>query len=655
VSITQEPLITGANPVGGPIVDERTRSTSILRRLLKHPVGLPATLFLVLVVLAVIFAPLLARVSPDSQDFAHVLSGPTGLHPLGTDQLGRDVLSRMLYGGQVTLIGLAETVALALVLGLGLGLIAGYVGGLADTILARLVEIIMAVPAIVVLLMVFSLFNNNENWAMLTLGLLSVPVIFRITRGAALTVRDEAYVASARITGVRTPTIIRRHILPRIYGPLIINTAVLAAITLGIQSGLNFLGLGVTPPAPSWGGLVAEAQTSLQQQPWLIVPSGGITGLTILALVLIGDALRDVVSDRSRGRGRSGAKVNQPAPPAGDFPPAPASAEPLLSLRELSVSFPAPGGGRMRVVQDVGFDVLPGEALGIVGESGCGKSVTSRAILGLLGSGTATAGSALFQGKDLFAMDRRERAALRGSQIGFISQEPMTSLDPNYTMGRQLGELVAIHEKQLSREQRRSRVLELLRQVGLPDPQDVARRYLHQVSGGMAQRVSIAAALAGRPALLIADEPTTALDVTIQADILDLLRRLQRDNGMSIVIITHDLGVVADLCTRAVVMYSGEVVEVGTVADLVRAPSHPYTKALLAANPAFGVAGQPLPTIAGTVPAPAAWPDGCHFADRCGYRIDACTGHPIALELPRADQLSRCVRSTDLLAEAASR
>jgi oligopeptide/dipeptide ABC transporter ATP-binding protein len=650
VSVMEEPLVAAVDPVGSPSVEPRATSSSIVRQLLKHPVGLPATIFLVVVVLAVILAPLLAPAPPLSQDFAHVLSGPTAKHPLGTDQLGRDVLSRLLYGGRITLLGVLETVSVAVTLGLGLGVVAGYVGNLTDAILSRLLEIVMAIPAIVVLLMVFSLLDNNEHWAMVTLGLLSVPTIFRVTRAAALQVRDEAYVVSARITGIRTPAIMTRHILPRIYGPLIVNTAVLAALTLGIQGGLNFIGLGVTPPAPSWGGLVAEAQASLQQQPWLIVPSGGITGLTILALVLVGDALRDVISDRSRGKGRGRVGVVQPAPPADELPLA-AAGQALLSVRDLSVSFPAPAGSAVRVVQGIGFDVAPGEALGIVGESGCGKTVTSMAVLGLLRGGTVTGGTALFRGRDLFAMPARERARLRGSEIGFVSQEPMTALDPNYTVGHQLEELVGIHEGRLSRARRRERVLELLDQVGLPDPGEVAKRYPHQISGGMAQRVCIATALTGRPSLLIADEPTTALDVTVQADILDLLRRLQQQTGMSIVIITHDLGVVADLCSRAVVMYAGEVVEIGAVADLVRAPAHPYTKALLESNPATGGEGRRLATIAGAVPTPAAWPVGCHFADRCGYRVDECTTHAIALEGSESQRLARCIRSGDLLAQ----
>jgi peptide/nickel transport system permease protein len=653
VSITEEPTIAAAGAAAAEPAGERARPGRLARRLLRHPVGLPAALFLVLVVLAVALAPVLAPASPLSQDFGHVLSGPTARHPLGSDQLGRDVLSRMLYGGRITLIGVAETTVVALAVGLLLGLVAGYVGGLADAVLSRAVEVVMAVPAIVVLLMVFSVFDNNEHWAMLALGFLSAPTIFRVTRGAALTVRNEAYLASARITGVRGPVIVLRHVLPRIRGPVIVNTAVLAALTLGIQGGLNFIGLGVTPPAPSWGGLVAEAQTSLQQQPWLIVPSGGITGLTILALVLLGDALRDLAGEHGGGSGRgAGTAVAQPEAPSSGLPAAPAGPAPLLSVRDLSVVFPAPGGGTVRVVQDVGFDVMPGEALGIVGESSCGKSVTSMAVLGLLRGASAVSGSAHFQGRDLFTLGERERAALRGRQIGFVSQEPMRSLDPNYTVGRQLAELVAVHDRGLSRAGRRQRVLELLGQVGLPDPAEVAGRYPHQISGGMAQRVSIAAALAGRPALLVADEPTTALDVTVQADILGLLRRLRDETGMSIVIITHDLGVVADLCDRTVVMYAGEVVEVAGVTDLMHAPSHPYTKALLASNPVFAVAGRPLPAIPGTVPAPAAWPAGCHFADRCPYRTTECTRQPITLRQPRDRQLSRCLHSDRLLAEA---
>jgi peptide/nickel transport system permease protein len=647
VSITKEPAATG---VGYPLGAENVTAPSshLLWRLLKDPIGLLSLLYLTLLVLAVAAAPWLAPANPLSQDLTHVLSGPTTLHPLGTDQLGRDVLSRLLYGGRVTLIGVAETVLVALVLGLVLGLIAGYARGAVDTNLSRAAEVVMAVPAIVILLMVFSVFDNNENWAMLALGLLYMPIIFRVTRAAAWSVRDEGYVTSARISGVSTIRIITRHIMPHTYRPLIVNTSILAAVALGVQGGLNFIGLGVTPPAPSWGGMVAEAQESLQQQPWLVVTSGLTIGLTILAFLLLGDALRDAVGHGNRPPSNSGAVAQHVSEQCYDDVEVLRLTEPLLSVTGLSVSFVS-GNSDVRVVQNIGFDVLPGEALGIVGESGCGKSITCAAILGLLDrGGRVTNGRVLFNGLDLLQMTRSERIQLRGRDIAFVSQSPMTCLDPNFTVGHQVAEVVGVHFN-LSRSDRRARALELLGQVGLPDPFDTSKRYLHQLSGGMAQRVAIAVALAGRPRLLIADEPTTAMDVAVQAEILELLRNLQRDTGLSILFVTHDLGVVADLCARAVVLYAGEVVEFGPIRDLLAEPSHPYTRALVGSDPSFGVPGQPLAGIPGTVPEPRAWPAGCHFADRCEFQSDECLGAPIALSNRAHDRVVRCLRSEHVL------
>jgi peptide/nickel transport system permease protein len=256
------------------------------------------------------------------------------------------------------------------------------------------------------------------------------------------------------------------------------------------------------------------------------------------------------------------------------------------------------------------------------------------------------AGSVFFRGSDLSHAPRKAWSAVRGSGIGYVSQDPMVALDPCFTVASQLGELVRRHDH-IRGARRRERVLELLGQVGLPDPADVARRYPHQLSGGMAQRVAIACALAGRPRVLVADEPTSALDVTVQGEILGLLRHLQAETGMAIVMITHDLGVVADLCTRVVVMYAGEVVENADVESLFGVPAHPYTKALLDSNPIMGQPGARLRSIQGTVPSPANWPAGCHFYDRCPVRIAECAAATVPLELltGSSDHAARCIRA----------
>ncbi|GIF23888.1 oligopeptide/dipeptide ABC transporter ATP-binding protein [Actinoplanes tereljensis] len=421
-----------------------------------------------------------------------------------------------------------------------------------------------------------------------------------------------------------------RHVLPNIWGPILVNTAMLAAINLGVQAGLNYLNLGVKPPAPSWGGLVAEAQINLQLQPWLVIPSGLTIALTIVAFILLADGLRDATS---RSFVVSRPVSLRPSASADDVEPAPG----VLEVRHLNVHF-----GPLRVVEDVSFSLQAGEILGIVGESGCGKSVTVSAVLDSLGPAGRTTGSIRFDGTDLLTAPARVRAATRGSGIAYVSQDPMVALDPSFTIGAQLGEIVRTHNKG-SRAAARARVLELLTDVGLPDPPALVKKYPHQISGGQAQRVSIACALAGRPRVLVADEPTTALDVTVQGEILSLLRRLRDEAGMAIILITHDLGVIADLCDRVAVMYAGQIVETAPVRTLFEHPSHPNTAALIQANPIVAERGGLLPSIPGVVPAPADWPVGCHFYERCAFSTPSCAADPIPLVPSGVAQAARCI------------
>ena len=329
---------------------------------------------------------------------------------------------------------------------------------------------------------------------------------------------------------------------------------------------------------------------------------------------------------------------------------------PLLEVRDLVTSFRT-DRGVVRAVDGVSFEVPEKGTLGIVGESGCGKSVTSLSIMRLVPSppGTIDAGQVLFDGKDLLQLPEREMRKLRGNQISMIFQEPMTSLNPVYTVGAQIVEAVRLHQKR-SKTQARDRAVEMLQLVGIPSPERRVDAYPHELSGGMRQRVMIAMALACQPRLLIADEPTTALDVTIQAQVLDLLRKLQQLLGMSVVLITHDLGVVAEFAERVVVMYAGRVVEQGPVAEVFRHPRHPYTQGLLKSLPPFGTSAdlsarpRRLPTIEGVVPDMRALPVGCRFQDRCPYVIDLCREkEPDLLPIVgSAERRSRCHRAEEI-------
>jgi peptide/nickel transport system ATP-binding protein len=320
--------------------------------------------------------------------------------------------------------------------------------------------------------------------------------------------------------------------------------------------------------------------------------------------------------------------------------------EPLLRVRDLRTYFVTDrGGGTARAVDGVSLDLYPGETLGVVGESGCGKTVMSLSILRLVPEppGHIRPGSLIeFEGHNLLTLPPRDLRAVRGNRIAMIFQEPMTSLNPVLTIGDQVAEAAIVHQH-LSRAVARRRAIELLRQVGIPEPEERVDHYPHQLSGGMRQRVMIAMALICRPQILIADEPTTALDVTIQAQILELLARLRQELGMAVLLITHDLGVVAGTADRVVVMYAGQVVETAPTPELFAHPRHPYTEGLMESIPRLDRPRARLHSIPGSVPAATAWPQGCRFHPRCPFAWDKCrTEEPPLLETGTDDHTARC-------------
>jgi len=630
-----------------------------IRRLLRRPLAVASLTFLNLAVLSAVFAPVLAPYSPTELDLSNVLSGPTWAHPFGTDDLGRDVLSRIMYGGRVTLVGAAIGVTVAFAVGVSAGLVAGYVDGWFDNAVNRVADMALAIPHIIILLVVLSVFGRNEKIAMVTFGLLVSPTAMRIIRGSTLAVRHELFVDAARVSGLTTRQIIVRHIVPRVSGAVIVLVSLISASAVLVETGLGFLGLGVPPPTPSWGELVAVASTQVHTQPWLLVPSGLLVAVSVLSFGLLGDAARDASTEgwqarTPQGRGpRRRAVVESAEAAVAERAEAEIQVPTgsLLSVRDLIVEFATPAGP-VRVVDGVSFDVRRGDALALVGESGCGKSITARALIGLLPPGGYVAGgSCLFGGRDTVRLEAHALRKIRGSEIALVSQNAIACLDPVFTVRSQLGELVRIHEPRISRVAETARVRELLEMVHLPDPGAVARRYPHELSGGMAQRVAIAAALAGRPQLLIADEPTTALDVTLQAEILDLLCELQERTGMAILMISHDWGVVADLCRHAIVMYAGQVLEAADIEAIFEQPLHPYTAGLLLSNPQLGRPRQRLSAIPGAIPPPGRWPHGCRFHPRCSYATLECQLGPIPLLEHEQSRVARCIHSDQLRAK----
>lgn len=560
--------------------DAPARASVALRGLLRQPLAVAALLIVFVITTACVLAEFTAPYDPLQQDLDNLLSWPSAEHLLGTDALGRDTLSRLLYGGRPTLAGVAIAIAVFLVIGVTLGLIAGFVGGVVDRAIGTLVDVMLSLPGIILVFAVLAIFSQNIFAAMITFGFLVSASLIRVVRAAVLTTREELYVRAAVVSGLSPSRIMFRHVLPGLVGPITVQVSLFAGAAIGIQTGLGFLGLASPPPAPSWGGMVGEAADALGQTPMLLLASGGTIAFMTVSFALIGEGIRDADNDRRRGRIRA-QQHRAPESPVWETP------EAGLQLQALSISRSTAGQGGKALVDDVSLSVASGEIVGLVGESGSGKTLTSLSLLGLLPDGLHVSGGAARLGPDLLTnRSSSEWRTIRGRRIAMVSQEPMTALNPLFTVGSHLDDtLRALTD--LGKAQRKERAAQLLAAVRLPDPQLIFRRYPHELSGGMIQRVVIAIALAGDPELLIADEPTTALDVTVQAEILDLLRRLRDERGLSIILVTHDLGVVADLCDRAVVLREGRVIETATVEQLFANPQAEYTRQLIARTPSL--------------------------------------------------------------------
>ncbi|WP_431867171.1 dipeptide/oligopeptide/nickel ABC transporter permease/ATP-binding protein [Microbacterium paraoxydans] len=563
------------------------RRSSLFRRFLRHPGGyIPLAIF-VLIVLVGVFAPLLAPMDPNLVDLAAAKAPPSPEHLLGGDSTGRDILSRLIYGTRTTLWGALITIVTALVIGVPSGVAAGYFGGVFDRVATWISDALQSIPGMIILLVVAAGSRNNFELLMVTVGVFMVPGYFRIARSQTLAVRGEAYIDAARVSGLSDARIIFRHVITAVYPPVIIQTALTAGIAMGMQAGLQFLGIGDSN-VPSWGAMMLEGFRLMLTYPLMLLWPSAALGLTIAVLAIMGSTLAELVQVRTpraarrRRRGVLETADEVAAPPATGSVrhEAPASA---LRVENLHVVHATPTG-ETEVVHGVTLDVAPGEVVGIVGESGSGKSQTVFSVLDLLpATGRATADAIWVGGAEVTHATPKERQALLGRTIGYVPQEPMSNLDPSYTIGHQLIEpLRRTHG--LGKAAARQRAREVLLRVGLSDPDRVMRSYPHQVSGGMAQRVLIAGAIAGRPSLLVADEPTTALDVTVQAEVLELLRELQAEYGMALLIVTHNFGVVADICDRVIVMRGGDIVKSGPVDDLFAAPTQEYTRELIAAS-----------------------------------------------------------------------
>lgn len=569
-------------------MSNKKRNDSLASKVLTNPLGIASMFIILAFVVFGIVGPILSPFDPSEPDIYATLADPSAAHWFGTDSAGRDVLTRLAVSTRFSLMTASVAVVTAMFCGVITGLIAGYFGGWFDSVSSWFTSIIMALPGLVVLLAAITVIGPSMWWAMMIFGVLMSPAYFRLVYTTVRGVRNELYVDAARVAGLTDIRIIGRHILGVVRAPIIIQTAIIASIAIAIQSGIEFLGLG-DRATPSWGAMLNDAFTKIYDHPSLLIWPSSTIALISISLVIFANTVRDELERTGPRRKKiSGGKSD--AQKAADAAAndtivhadnARKAKDLILEVANLAVGYPDGTGGIKQVVHDVDLKIHRGEVVGLIGESGSGKTQTAFAVLGLLpAGGRVVAGSIIFEGSELTDAPAKVYDKIRGGKISYIPQEPMSNLDPSFTIGTQLVEPM-MKVLGISKKDATARAIGLLDRVGIPSPTTTMKKYPHEISGGQAQRVLIAGAVSCNPDLIIADEPTTALDVTVQAEVLDLLRDLQKETNTALLLVTHNFGVVADLCDYINVMQNGRIVEAGGVVEIFKSAQHPYTQTLL--------------------------------------------------------------------------
>ena len=598
------------------MMDNSTSNFSLFRQVLSNSkaarIGFLLVCFVVLVFLTSLFW---TPYDPTFMNLEKRFDSPSWQHPLGTDQFGRDILSRVMVGSQVSLIVACSAVLGAFFIGTTVGVLTGFIGGKLDLFVTRVVDVLLAIPALIFALGIVAILGPSAKSVSVALGITYSRQFARITRSAVVSVKNKSYVEASIGLGNKTMTIIYKDIMPSIFPVVIVQ--VTAAIAWGIldEASLGFLGLGVQPPNTSWGSLLIEGRQYAYQAWWIAFFGGLPVALSVFGINMLGDGLRDLVDPRSsrsyfpKDKNKRSKRIPTQTTNTKE--------ESLLEINEFTVDFLS-DSGKVRAVNDVTFSIKKGEIVGLVGESASGKSTLAMGILKLLPpNAEVVSGSIRFQNVELLEFSQEEMRNIRGNSMTYVTQDALAAMNPMTRVEEQITEILRDHGVRDKKAARR-RALELLKLVKLKDPERNLRNYPHELSGGMQQRVIIAQSLALKPELLIADEPTTALDVSVQAGSLELIKGIRKNYGTSIVFITHDLAIVAELCDRVAVMYAGSIVEIGEVKEIFLNPKHPYTQALVGGLlPLRGESKGRLGVLEGQPPRTGEWPTGCAFHPRC--------------------------------------
>jgi oligopeptide/dipeptide ABC transporter ATP-binding protein len=663
----------------------------VLRAFVRAPGGLiGAGLLLGLLVLAVV-GPMIWGHPATVTDLNVPYQVHSPEHPLGTDSLGRDVLARTLSATRLTLVLGLSAAAISAVVGFGIGTAVAALGPRARGIGRRAIESSLSFPPILLALFLVAIIGAGARGAVIAIGLGAAPGFARLAENFATSVGSREFIASAKATGVGRARLIQRYLLPNMAEPLVLAGLAYVAGAIIDISGLDFLGLGVQPPAYDWGTLLTAGVQSIYVTPFAGIAPAFMIMLTGTSLVFFGEALSRALNPRlwvtgprrggraERARAGRAGKAGLAGPAAARPAPATGAADPVgpvvadavvadavvadpvvadavvadaVVVENLRITLPS-GGGPRALVDGVSFRLRAGEVLGIVGESGSGKTLTSLAIGQLLPHPLRMEATRIeLGGTELTTLPPGRLARVLGTGLAMIFQDPMSSMNPASRAGSQLTDGARRH-RGLSREEARAEAVQRLGEVRIGDARRALRRYPHQFSGGMQQRIMIAMGLMARPRVLIADEPTTALDVTVQAQVLEVLRDINASEGTAIILISHNLGVINQLCDRVLVMYAGRVVEEGDRERLLADPQHPYTKALLASVPVLpgtvlsGTSpAAELSTIPGRPPRPDEDVPGCSFAARCPLAVSRCAAERPALSAAAAGGKVACFAVT---------